>query len=68
MLSRIIASVLIMFYSKDNYDIIIYVLNIVFSLICTVLFLIFYSDIRIKSMSRIMNKVGKDEVKVATEI
>ena len=68
MISRIIASALIICFSFENYDIIIYILNIVFSLICTVLFLVFYSDIRIKSISRIMNKIGKDEVKVATEI
>ena len=73
MLSRIIASILIIAGggnsdNNNDYEIFIFILNIIFSLICTVLFLVFYSDIRIKSISRILTQQGKDEIKIATEI
>ena len=67
-LSRIIASALIFFAHYEHYEIVIFILNIIFSLICTVLYFVFYSDIRIKSISRIITKQEKDEVKIATEI
>ena len=68
-LARIIASILIMCFSQyDAYEIIIFVLNLIFSIICSVLFFVFHSDLRIKSMSRIMTKQDKDEIKIATEI
>ena len=68
-LSKIIASLLLIFFGKNNrYEMIIFILNIIFSFICTLLFLIFYSDIRIKSISRILTKQGKDEIKIATDI
>ena len=70
MLSRIISSVFIICFSNNykNYDIIIYLSFIILSFICLILFLIFYSDIRNKSISRIMNKLQKNEIKVATEV
>ena len=69
MLSRIIASVLIIAGENNkNYEIFIFIVNTVLSFICTVLFLVYYSDIRIKSISRILNQKGKDEIKIATEI
>ena len=69
MFARIISSVLIICLSQnDNYNTIIFALFIILSSLCLILFIIFYSDIRIKSISRIMNKMGKNDVKVATEI
>ena len=70
MLSRIISAILIICFYKDydDYEITIYLLFFILSLLCLLLFLMFYSDIRIKSISRIMNKLGKNEIKVATEV
>ena len=69
MFARIIVSFLIIPFAQDDYyKMFIFILNVVFSFICTVLFLIFYSDLRIKSISRILTKQGKDEIKIATEI
>ena len=69
MISRIISSIFIIcFKNFDNYEFIIYLSFIILSSICLILFLVFYSDIRIKSISRIMNKLGKNEIKVATEV
>ena len=68
MISRIFASILVMAGENDFYEIIIFILNIIFSLICTILFVVFYSDIRIKSISRILSEQGKDEIKIASEI
>ena len=70
MFSRIISSILIICFYKDydDYEITIYLLFFILSLLCLLLFLMFYSDIRIKSISRIMNYLGKNEVKVATEV
>jgi len=69
MLAKIISSVfLIILSDNENYNMIIYLSFTLLSLICLILFLVFYSDIRIKSISRIMDKLGKNEVKVATEV
>ena len=69
MLSRIIASILIMTLNDTNkLKILIFTLNIIFSFICAMLFFVFYSDLRIKSISRILTKQDKDEIKIATEI
>ena len=68
MISRIFASILVMAGENELYESIIFILNIIFSLICTVLFVVFYSDIRIKSISRILSEQGKDEIKIASEI
>ena len=69
MVSRIISSIFIIcFKNFYNYEFIIYLSFIILSSICLILFLVFYSDIRIKSISRIMNKLGKNEIKVATEV
>ena len=68
-LSKIIVCILIIFLvENDKYEMIIFILNTTFSFICTLLFLVFYSDIRIKSISRILSKRGKEEIKIATEI
>ena len=66
-LSRLIASALLM-CSFSNYTLIIYIINSALSLICTILYFVFYSDIRIKSISRIITKQDKDEIKIATGI
>lgn len=69
MIAKIVSSILIIILSEnENYDFIIYISFIILSFICLLLFIIFYSDIRIKSISRIMDKLGKNEVKVATEV
>jgi hypothetical protein len=66
-LSRIIAAALVM-GSFNYYTLMIYIINSALSLICTILYFIFYSDIRIKSISRIITKQDKDEIKIATGI
>ena len=70
MFSRIISSVLIICFYKyfNHYEITIYLSFFILSLFCLILFSIYYSDIRIKSISRIMNNLEKNEVKVATEV
>jgi len=69
MFAKIVSSVLLMTLSgQENYNMIVYLSFISLSFICLILFLVFYSDIRIKSISRIMDKLGKNEVKVATEV
>ena len=69
MASRIVASILVMANKISvTYERLVFSLNIIFSFICPVLFLVFYSDIRIKSISRILSEQGKDEIKIASEI
>ena len=69
MFAKIVSSVfLIVLSDNENYNMIIYLTFIILSFICLILFLVFYSDIRIKSISRIMDKLGKNEVKIATEV
>ena len=70
MLARIASSILIICFGTnyDSYDIVIYLSLFFLSFICLILFLVFYSDIRIKSISKIMNKLGKNDVKIATEV
>ena len=70
MLARIVPSIFIICFdtSYNSYDYIIYLSIFFLSFICLILFLVFYSDIRIKSISRIMNKLGKNDVKIATEV
>ena len=70
MVAKIIASLLIIVLGKNKeyYNLIIYISFTILNFICFVLFIVFYSDIRIKSISRILNKLGKNEVKVATEV
>jgi hypothetical protein len=69
MFAKIVSSVfLIVLSDNENYNLIIYLTFIILSFICLILFLVFYSDIRIKSISRIMDKLGKNEVKIATEV
>ena len=66
-LSRIIAAALIISFF-NYYALMIYILIALFSLICTVLYFVLYSDIRIKSISRIITKQDKDQIKIATGI
>jgi hypothetical protein len=70
MFAKIIASILIIALGKNKeyYNLIIYISFTILNFICFVLFIVFYSDIRIKSISRILNKLGKNDVKVATEV
>ena len=70
MLARILSSILVICFGTNynSYDIIIYLSIFFLSFISLILFLVFYSDIRIKSISRIMNKLGKNDVKIATEV
>ena len=70
MFAKIIASILIIAFGKNKeyYNLIIYISFTILNFICFVLFIVFYSDIRIKSISRILNKLGKNDVKVATEV
>ena len=66
-LSRIIAAALAM-GSSIYIPLIIYILIAIISIICTILYFVFYSEIRIKSISRIITKQDKDQMKVATGI
>ena len=55
--------------NMDNYyEIIVYGFITFFSLGSFILFIIFYSDLRVKSISRILKKMGNDQLKTATEI
>ena len=66
-LSRIIAAALAM-GSSIYIPLIIYILIAILSIISTILYFVFYSDIRIKSISRIITKQDKDQMKIATGI
>ena len=69
MLSKILCSVLIMLFSQnENYTIIILSIFTALCSVCGILFWIFYSDLRIKAISKIMNKLMQTDIKLATEI
>ena len=75
-LGRITSCILlIMFKIKENeeivneyFDIFYYSIMTLFSLISLLLYMIFYSDIRVKAISRIIKSNNKKEVKIATDV
>ena len=71
MISRIICSGLLIIVNYENpniYNVTIYIVMIGLSLISLILYSIFYKDIRIKAINRIMKNMAKDDIKVATEV
>ena len=50
------------------FDIFYYSIMCLFSLISLLLYMIFYSDIRVKAISRIIKSNNKNEVKIATDV
>ena len=53
---------------NEYFDIFYYSIMSLFSLISLLLYIIFYSDIRVKAISRIIKSDNKNEVKVATDV
>ena len=71
MFSRILSSgLLIILAIKDftEFNIFIYIVMTSLSFISLLLYIIFYSDIRIKAINRIIKSNPKDDIKIATEL
>ena len=71
MISRILSSgLLIIITIKDvrEFNKIIYIFMTSLSFISFLLYIIFYSDIRIKAINRIIKSKPKDDIKIATEV
>ena len=54
--------------SFENYNYTMFITMTFLSFISLCLYLIFYQDIRVKAISRIMKKISKDDTKIATEL
>ena len=75
-IGRIISCVFLIMYKKNEgseivnkyFDVFYYSMMTLFSLITLLLYFIFYSDIRVKAISRIIKYKNKNEIKVATEV
>jgi len=69
MLSRIICcAVSLLSRFKDNYNYIMFTIMAALCLICFILYLIFFKEIRIKAINRILDSNPTDEIKIATEV
>ena len=69
MLSRIICcAVSFLSRFKDNYNYIMFTIMAALCLICFILYLIFFKEIRIKAINRILDSNPTDEIKIATEV
>jgi len=71
MISRILCSGLLIIANKQNtkvYNLIIYIIMTSLCFFSLLFYLIFYKDIRIKAIKRIMKNIPKDDIKVATEL
>ena len=71
MISRILSSGLLVIMNIKNieyFNIIIYSVMTGLSFFSLLLYLIFYKDIRIKAINRIIKNIPKDEIKIATEV
>jgi len=71
MISRILCSGLLIIANKQNtkvYNLIIYIVMTSLCFFSLLFYLIFYKDIRIKAIKRIMKNIPKDDIKVATEL
>ena len=53
---------------KEYFDIFYYSVMTLFSFISLLLYFVFYSDIRVKAISRIIKRTNKNEVKIATDV
>ena len=71
MISRILSSgllIIINIQSIRHFNVIIYSVMTGLSFISLLLYLIFYKDIRIKAINRIIKSIPKDTIKIATEV
>jgi hypothetical protein len=71
MFSRILCSGLLIVLNVRNvedFNIIIYIFMTSLSFISLLLYLIFYSEIRVKAINRIIKSIPKDDIKIATEV
>ena len=71
MLSRLLCSSLLIILNVSDikdFNTIIYIVMSCLSFISLLLYLIFYKDIRIKAINRIIKSNPKDEIKIATEV
>jgi hypothetical protein len=69
MFSRIICcAVSLLSRFKDNYNYIMFIIMAALCLICFILYLIFFKEIRIKAINRILDSNPTDEIKIATEV
>ena len=71
MISKILCSGLLIILdslSFRNYSYTLFLIMTSLSFISFCLYLIFYQDIRVKAISRIMTQISKDEIKIATEL
>ena len=71
MFSRILCSGLLIVLNVRNvedFNIIIYIFMTSLSFISFLLYLIFYNEIRVKAINRIIKSIPKDDIKIATEV
>ena len=71
MISRILSSGLLIIINVQSikyFNVIIYSVMTGLSFISLLLYLIFYKDIRIKAINRIIKSIPKDTIKIATEV
>ena len=71
MLSRLLCSSLLIILNVlhvKSFNVIIYIVMTSLSFISFLLYLIFYSDIRVKAINRIIKSNPKDGIKIATEV
>ena len=75
-IGRISSCVLLIMYKKNEedefvnkyFDIFYYSIMTLFSLISLLMYFIFYGDIRVKAISRIIKSNNKHEIKIATDV
>ena len=71
MISRILCSgllIIIESHESKDFSVIIYISMTSLSFICLLLYLIFYKEIRVKAINRIIKSNPKDDIKIATEV
>ena len=71
MISRILCSALLIILNMDkigNFNLVIYIFMTGLSFISLLLYLIFYNDIRVKAINRIIKSIPKHDIKIATEV
>ena len=71
MISRIVCCamlIIIIIIGLKAYNLIIFSFMTGLSLISLLLYLIYYKEIRIKAIKRIMKNIPKDDIKIATEL
>ena len=71
MFSRILCSgllIILNIQNISNFNVIIYIVMTSLCFISLLLYLIFYKEIRVKAINRIIKSFAKDDIKVATEV